>query len=199
MKKHHRSHVGTAIGAAALILVMAIAACSSDSKEPPPDPSGSCAVIASRCHKYDKVSAIGHDCHELGHAGNDDACFPKKAECLANCPETDGSASHPPTEDSGTTTTTDGGDPDGSQPFADAGGDNPCEAHCVCLMQTCAAETGYPFPTPEECKTTCNGWTKEEKICLPKWCLKAKDVANKTHLCEHAWGELGTDECETLP
>jgi hypothetical protein len=188
------------VGAAVVIVVMmAIAACSSENKDPPPDPTGSCAVLASRCHKYDKVSQLGHDCHELGHAGNDNACFPKKAECLAGCPETDGGSSTHPPDDSGASPSDSG--LDGSQPTSDGGGgDGPsCEAHCMCLMQTCATEMGYPFPTAEQCKTTCNGWTAEEKICLPKWCIKAKDVANKTHLCEHAWGKLGTDECETLP
>jgi hypothetical protein len=193
-------HQGRAVGAAVVIIfVMAIvAACKSDDDAPPPDPSGSCAALASRCHKYDKISKIGHDCHELGHAGDDNACFPKKAECLANCPETDGSTTHP-TDDGGTPPyPTDSGSDAVS--LGDGGDGNPCEAHCACLMETCATETGYPFTAGvEQCKTTCNGWTKEEKVCLPKWCIKAKTAGAKTHFCEHAWGQLGTDECETLP
>jgi len=46
-----------------------------------------CATRGGRatcaCHPYDKESAIGHECHELGHEGKDSAGGPRQAECLA--------------------------------------------------------------------------------------------------------------------
>jgi hypothetical protein len=176
-----------------LTLVFAALACSEDD---PPDPTGSCGELASRCHPYDKRTAIGHECHELGHAGDDKACAPRRAECLAACPDLpdiDANTSHP-TDDGGSSTDA----PASSDaPAVDAG--DICTPYCECLLPTCSSQTGFPFASVDACKTQCATLGTAEKVCWPKWCEKAKTLTNKTHTCEHAWGKLGLDECETLP
>jgi hypothetical protein len=182
-----------AVSAVAGMLVTAIfVACSSD--DPPAvDPTGSCGELASRCHPYDKLSTIGHDCHELGHEGDDDACAPRKAECLAACPPIEGGASHP------LDASTDGYvDPDAAPVEAGPDSGDICAPYCECLTDTCASQSGYPFSGVADCVSQCGPLSVEEKDCLPKWCEQAKTLSDKVHVCEHAWGKFGLDECDTL-
>jgi hypothetical protein len=188
-----RSPVLVVVG---LLTAAGFMACSSSPTNPPTpvDPAGSCDALASRCHHYDKLSAIGHECHELGHAGDDNACAPKKDECFAACPPYDAATATPPTDASTDGTAADARVDDGGQD----GGNDVCPAYCQCLNDTCAAQTGYPFTSVGDCVAKCVPRPAEEKDCFPKWCEKAKTLASKTHACEHAWGALGLDECETL-
>lgn len=49
-----------------------------------------CTLIGSRCHPYDdEDGGVGHQCHELGHAGTATMCAARQAECLAACPVVD--------------------------------------------------------------------------------------------------------------
>src|SRR5688572_7543944 len=84
-----------------LVIALAIAtvgfvaaACSTSPPSSPPAYTGSCRQLARQCHPYDKGAGIGHDCHELGHNGDDSKCGPRKDECLAACPPTDGGDVH---------------------------------------------------------------------------------------------------------
>jgi hypothetical protein len=75
-----------------LLAGMALAggACADETEAPAGDPAD-CTLIANRCHRYDKISELGHQCHEVGHEGADPvACTEMKGRCLAECPQTDG-------------------------------------------------------------------------------------------------------------
>jgi hypothetical protein len=167
-------------------------ACGSSKSDPPVDHTGSCRAIAGACHRYDQGGGLPHECHELGHAGDDAACGPRKDACIAACPpvEAGADASH---DDASTPDA--GGD--GSTSDVDAG--DPCVAYCQCMADTCSTQAGYPFANPADCATACAQQAPEERACWPQWCAQAKSAdATKTHLCEHAWGKFGLDECETL-
>lgn len=169
-------------------IAFVIAACSSSNEPKAEDYSGSCSVLASRCHPVQ--TTLGKECHELGHDGDDAKCGPKKAECLAECPEREGGTTHP---DSGTDAApaTDSG----SEAAADSGPDLLCQTYCACLNDTCSTQTGYPFAAAGSCATACAAMNADQRKCWPNWCEQAKASANKEHLCEHAWGALGLDEC----
>ncbi|MBX3185374.1 MAG: hypothetical protein KF819_00100 [Labilithrix sp.] len=177
-----------AIFAASLAVGVAFAACSSNTPSTE-DPAGSCDQLARACHPYDKETAIGHECHELGHAGNDTACAPRKAECLAACPPREAGPTPTPVDageagDGGDASSTDGGETD------------VCPAYCTCLAEACSAIAGYPFAAAGSCAARCAAMTADEKKCWPGFCEQAKtSAASKAHLCEHAWGDLGLDEC----
>lgn len=189
-----RSAVTLSLVAAPLVVALIIA-CSDDDAAPAVDTTDACAELASRCHPYDKASALGHECHELGHAGDDNACAPRKAECLAACPPTEAGASHGIDFDASPDSAV---VPEGSTEAGPDSGDM-CTPWCECLTETCSTQNGYPFTSTADCVTKCPILSADEKACLPKWCEQAKTLANKTHTCEHAWGMYGTDECETLP
>lgn len=44
-----------------------------------------CKVIGELCHEADTGSGPGHDCHELGHVGNADACAEAFDGCITLC------------------------------------------------------------------------------------------------------------------
>jgi len=79
---------------------------------------------------------------------------------------------------------------------SEGGVDALCGAHCACLAETCATTAGYPFAAAGSCASFCAGLGAAERACFPKWCTDAKAAAgSKVHLCEHAWGAFGLDEC----
>lgn len=168
-----------------------LAACSSSSSDPAADVAGACNAIASACHAYDTGAGIGAECHDLGHAGDDAKCAPRRAECLAACPETDGGygghGGHG--EDAGNGGAADAG--------ADAAADPMCVELCTCLDATCKAQQGYPFGAEGSCLAACAKLSAEAKECYPKWCAKAKSSGGG-HDCEHAWGKFGLVECDSL-
>lgn len=166
----------------------AIVACSSSSSTPPAETfAGSCSDLASRCHPV--KTPLGVECHELGHEGDDAKCGPRKDECLAECPETDGG--HPPPEDGGSADVDAATADAASDTGADAGPDA-CAAYCTCMAATCASEPGYPFADEAACLSACSGFTAENRTCFAMHCETAKTAANKKHDCEHA---SGTIEC----
>lgn len=167
-------------------MLFAIACSSSTSDTPPADYTGSCSILASQCHPY--KTGLGHECHELGHAGNDNACGPRKAECQAACPIVE--ASTP--EDSSTPDVDPG---DASTDTGDAAPDPVCTSYCQCLTDTCATQNGYPFGAAGSCLAACSKMSAAEKKCWPGFCEQAKNGVSKEHNCEHAWGKLDLEEC----
>jgi len=179
----------TLAGGVLLAALLAPACSSSSSGATPEDPAGSCSAIAKACHSYDDKSALGHECHELGHAGDDSKCIGRKAECLAGCPTVDGGDHHQ----------TDAGTDAATADAADAdAGPSLCTLYCQCLAGACGAQTGYPYADQAACEAGCAALDAPSKECFPKWCAKAEASSSKGHLCEHAWGGHGTDECDTL-
>jgi hypothetical protein len=176
--------------------ITAAAACSSEGSGGSAVIPGSCGTLASRCHPYDKVSAIGKECHDLGHDGDDAKCSPRHDECLAACPPTEAGTAHPSDASVEDASIPDGSAPDGSGSAPDAG--DVCTPFCECMTSTCATTAGYPFTGTPDCVAKCPLTDSALRTCLPKWRERAKTLSNKTHTCEHAWGKFGLDECETL-
>lgn len=44
-----------------------------------------CADIIAACHEVDPGSGPIHDCHEVGHDGDEAACTPVRASCVSMC------------------------------------------------------------------------------------------------------------------
>jgi hypothetical protein len=166
-----------------------VVACSSSDSEDI-DPKGSCSALASACHGV--PGDLAAECHELGHAGDDATCAPRKAECLAACP----ASAH------------DAGDAGGSAKDAgglgsnDAGGANPdaspdpgCVAYCACMTTACGDQPNYPFAADGVCLAVCADFSAEERSCFGNFCTEASDAGAREHLCEHATGKLGLAEC----
>jgi len=88
-----------------------------------------------------------------------------------------------------------GNDLGGNTPDLAATGSS-CTKFCTCMAASCANQPGYPYPTPAACLTSCAAFTEQEKTCWSSGCGTAETaITNKQHLCEHAWGQYGLDEC----
>jgi hypothetical protein len=77
-----------------------------------------------------------------------------------------------------------------------AGGGEPslCDAYCGCMSESCASYDAYPFADEAACLSACEAFTTEELSCFGGFCEQASGAPSE-HLCEHAWGALGTKEC----
>lgn len=97
---------------------------------------------------------------------------------------------------------------DGGETTADEGGSTgegstgdgvvsaECMDHCDCLASECAEFEGYPFGSQEVCHEDCMGLSAEERSCYMMWCPQVSESPGiALYLCEHAWGELGLNEC----
>lgn len=199
MKKRTAAAVGAIFGFGVIV-----ACSSSDGAGAARNDSGSCATLASQCHPYASKSALGNECHELGHAGDDSKCGPRLAQCQAECPLVDGGDDLPfHIVDGQVTNLPDGsGEGDADATTADAGpkDDAVCTAYCDCLQPTCGGQTGYIYASIEQCRATCATFTKEQKDCWPKFCERAKALSetNRQHECDHAQGKLNLDECDEI-
>ncbi len=56
--------------------------------------SAMCEDLGHLCHDFDTGEGLGHECHEVGHAGEQEACAEIYDECIAFC-STEGGAHHP--------------------------------------------------------------------------------------------------------
>ncbi|MEO8181565.1 MAG: MbnP family copper-binding protein [Deltaproteobacteria bacterium] len=50
-----------------------------------PSAAAACDGLGSNCHAVEASSAEAHECHELGHAGDEAACAEGRAACIATC------------------------------------------------------------------------------------------------------------------
>ncbi len=93
---------------------------------------------------------------------------------------------------------TDAGTSTGEGSSSGGQGSAECEAFCGCMQANCASFDAYPYADEAACMTACEGLNETERSCFAGFC---EDAANEPspalaeHWCEHAWGELGTDEC----
>ena len=103
----------------------------------------------------------------------------------------------PPVTDTGTPETTDATTSGDTTGAGESGGVSPaCEAWCGCLELNCTEFPGYPFASVDECHTTCADLSTEEITCWQGFCEEVADnPALADHLCDHAWGALGLNEC----
>jgi hypothetical protein len=64
------------------------------------------------------------------------------------------------------------------------------------MGEYCDAQKGYPYASRDECMTACDAFDDTELACYGMWCQSIVGTPALTdHLCEHAWGALGTDKC----
>jgi hypothetical protein len=158
-------------------LVAVVVACSSSSNTPAPDYAGSCEILGKQCHGVG--TALADECHDLGHAGDDSKCGPRKAECLAACPEdAHGDGGHGDT-DAGSDASTDAPNADASDGAVDG-----CIAYCECMKSAC------DVTDEAACKTTCAGFSAADLECFGDHCEAAKTAADPAHDCQHASGEV---------
>lgn len=180
-----RSFLTSGAAAALASAVVTLSACTEDPAATPAAKTSTCDELASVCHRAAAAGGVAEECHDLGHDGIEEKCAPRRDACLAACAAP---ASAPGDAGSGAT----------PQPAADAAPASPaCASLCACLASTCTTYAGYPFAASGACEASCAALGEAERTCYPKWCAKAKVTPSK-HLCEHAWGELGTAECESL-
>lgn len=68
-----------------------------DAGDASPDAGSLCEKIGTQCHPYDLGAGEGdaHECHEIGHAGNEANCAAESARCLAACSPSDAGAALP--------------------------------------------------------------------------------------------------------
>ena len=69
-----------------------------------------------------------------------------------------------------------------------------CISYCSCLDLTCSSYEKYPYESKEQCLSVCSKLTDKETACWSYFCSQ-KDDSMQEHLCEHALGEFGLDEC----
>jgi hypothetical protein len=163
---------------ASLAVVVTAIACSSSSSTPPPaDNAGSCAQLASQCHGVE--TPIGIECHELGHDGDDSKCGPRRAECLAACPDgAHGDGGH-------TEPQVDAGDA-GNAGDASADAGDPCRGYCDCMKAACSTS----FADDAACLAACAAFPAKDFACFAQHCEDAKTAADPAHDCEHASGDV---------
>lgn len=152
-------------------LVLSAAACSTSDEV---DYSGSCRELAARCHS--SRSALGRECHDLGHRGDDALCGPRREECLRECPEVeepddsnDAAAARDATSDAGTM---------------------PCEIYCECAGQVCKSQPAYPFADEAACLSACEAFASDDLRCFNDACEGARFSADPSHGCQHATGAV---------
>jgi hypothetical protein len=75
---------------------------------------------------------------------------------------------------------------------------NACVSYCECMMQSCSTQNGYPFASNAACIARCDQLTELQRSCWSRFCTMAgmQSQSMRGHTCEHAWGELGTGECQ---
>ena len=118
-----------------------------------------------------------------------------------------GESSTPTTTDAGTDTATssedsapiDTGVADTAKPDPWDGGmpSMECVAHCECMKTTCSTYSGYPYKTTTDCTNHCGTFDAAQMKCWTYWCTEAVKASSTTkdHLCQHAWGTWGLEEC----
>jgi hypothetical protein len=167
-----------------------------------------CEMIIEACHpKDDGRDPMINGCHTTAHDGGD--CTADFDACVAACndapsvyPETtgesgNGSTSAEPTSDSaddgatsGTTSETTG------SAESSTGAATQCDLHCDCMVEYCQEIPGNPYTSREDCMATCEAFDDAELACYGMWCQSIVGTpALADHLCEHAWGDFGTDKC----
>lgn len=57
--------------------------------------TGACKELASTCHEHAHQSPLAHDCHVLGHSGNEQQCEARRDECRRECQDAVGGESKP--------------------------------------------------------------------------------------------------------
>lgn len=169
-----------------LFLLFPFAACSERATAVAIETTEACSAISAACHDYGRGTGTAHECHELGHAGPENACSERKAACLSACPTKEYA-------DGGLALTADSA---ANEPVVST--EPGCIAYCGCLDTTCREVEYYPYPDVSACLRACSTLSNEAKTCLPKWCAKAQASPSPAHSCEHAWGKLGTVECASL-
>lgn len=73
-----------------------------------------------------------------------------------------------------------------------------CAAFCGCMTAHCSGFEAYPYADEAACLDACAMLDPATLGCFAGFCADAElepSPGLAEHWCEHAWGELGTDEC----
>lgn len=193
--------ISTLLSVLGVALGLALACTSEGGGSSASDPEA-CQAIIDACHPKDDGSdeAI-NGCHSAAHDDDTETCNARLEECVALCDAAppvgggydtgDGSTGGGGSTGDGDGTTT-GGDEtaDGS-----TGDPSACVAHCECMTATCSASEGYPYASEQDCLDACAALGDFELSCYGMWCEAAAISPDPLHLCEHAWGSVGTSKC----
>jgi hypothetical protein len=177
-----------------------------------------CREIIEACHyKDDGTDPTISGCHGVAHEGGE--CLAQLDACVAYCEAapplgtgTSGGSGSGTASGTGTGSGGSGGGSAGSTGGGSAGstgggsagstgsgstsgGNAGCTAYCTCMSGTCAGEAGYPWTDEAACLAACEQFTTAEFTCWDMWCYEASLGGAVDHLCEHAWGANGLDEC----
>lgn len=81
---------------------------------------------------------------------------------------------------------------------ATSGASVECEAYCGCLTMYCSEYEAHPHADEAACLAACGELSSDVLTCFSGFCEDAaaeRSASLREHYCEHAWGELGKDEC----
>jgi hypothetical protein len=53
-----------------------------------------CGFLGTFCHDSDNGEGLGAECHEIGHAGDQEACLEHAVECITHCAEAEAAEGH---------------------------------------------------------------------------------------------------------
>lgn len=76
--------------------------------------------------------------------------------------------------------------------------DDACGGYCACMRRVCTKVVGYPYADDEQCLGVCRAFLARERTCWSQSCRTAESVdvtSVREHLCQHAWGTFGLNEC----
>jgi hypothetical protein len=165
-----------------------LAACAKKGEGEPCTSDSEC-TSGLACDKHGGSSGKCRTPH--GHGSNNDAAATVPPDAGATVPDT--VASTPDLAAPG---------PDTAAPARDTAAPAPdagvtCAAYCQCLTQTCANQAGYPHASQAACVTACEKLTDVQLTCWQRFCTTAAMLpGDRSRQCEHAWGELGSAECQ---
>jgi hypothetical protein len=63
------------------------------------------------------------------------------------------------------------------------------------MQGSCGDQPTYPWADSDACEAACDAFTDDELACYDMWCLEVDQGGDPVHLCEHAWGDFGLNEC----
>lgn len=177
-------------------------ACSTDEGGPAANPEA-CQAIIDACHPKDDGSDPEiNGCHAAAHDDETETCNARLEECVALCDAAPpvGGGYDTGDEDTGAGETAGDGSGGGSTTGGESadestGGSEACVAHCECMATTCGEAKGYPFASEQACLDACAGYDDFTLSCYGSWCEAAAISPDPVHLCEHAWGSVGTSKC----
>ncbi|HEY6080857.1 MAG TPA: hypothetical protein VIW29_18715 [Polyangiaceae bacterium] len=164
-----KASAGFGFGCVVLAAFLVVPGCSDDDHDGEGDPHGDaalvCQVMGELCHAADSGEGPAHDCHEIGHVGEGEACEAAFDGCMGVCLESDSGA----------------GGAGGSGSGGAGGAEEPAkDPYCAALGELCHAVDDEDGPT-HDCHEL--GHVNDPEICAASFdecatlCLEKLDEA----------------------